>query len=87
MGNATSTVVVDGRVVGVWQLHLSDPVAVHVAWLQGATVPDLDRVAAEADRVAGLVDIAAPVVEVVDLPPPLPDRPKNAHLAPLPRPK
>ena len=88
MGNATSTVVFDGRVVGVWQLHATEPVAVHVAWLPDVAVPDLDAVAAEAARLASLLGLGAePAVAVVDLPPPLPDRPKNAHLTPLPRPK
>ncbi len=89
VGNATSPVVVDGLVVGVWQLHATDPVVVHVAWLPGMAVPDLDAVGAEAARVAALLELAAPpsAIEVVDLPPPLADRPRNAHLTPLPRPR
>jgi hypothetical protein len=85
MGNATSVVLHDGVVVGVWQLHDGSPTEVSVAWLPGAPVPDHALVEAEAGRTAALLGLDEPAVRVVPLPPPLAARARNAHLAPLPR--
>ncbi len=83
-GNATSVVLVDGRVAGVWDLgREDDPLRVRVAPFEGFDPRRWPEVEAQVTRIAALV--GASCVEVSRCPPPgsLKAAPLNRFLAPL----
>jgi hypothetical protein len=83
-GNATSVVLSDGRVVGVWDLGRSDdPLQIRVAPFGDWTSRISDGVEAQAHRIADLIGAGEVSVEQPRPPVDLVDAPRNRFLAPL----
>jgi hypothetical protein len=83
-GNSTSAVLHEGVAVGLWQLVEGPPPVVAVAWLPGVRPPRAGLAAAEAARLGERLALDGEAsVQVVELPPPLAQQRRNAHLAPL----
>ena len=82
-GNATSTVLVDGQVAGLWQLDGVDAVTVKVAAFEPFVADVWTGVEAGARLIADAVGATLVGITRCRLPEPLVDAPRNTFLSPL----
>jgi hypothetical protein len=82
-GNATSTILVDGRVVGVWDFAEGDPPELRFLLLETIEDDLLEQVRAEAQRLGEFLADGGTVVRRCDLMVPLTERTMGSFLSPL----
>jgi hypothetical protein len=82
-GNATSTILADGRVIGVWDFATDDPPELRFLLLE--TIEDnlLDQVRAEARRLGEFLVAGGAVIRHCDSMVPLTERTMGSFLSPL----
>lgn len=83
-GNATSVVVDDGRVVGIWDLGRSDdPLNLKVAPLADWPKKRWEFVQEQAERIRKMIGAGKVTVERISEPTDLVEAPRNRFLSPL----
>jgi uncharacterized protein YcaQ len=82
-GNATSTILVDGRVVGVWDFAEDDPPELRFLLLETIKDDLLEQVCAEAQRLGEFLADGRVVVRHCDAMVPLTERTMGSFLSPL----
>jgi hypothetical protein len=82
-GNATSVILVDGKVVGVWDSEDRTPPVVKVLLFQGVNRNVRDMIHAEALRTGRFIADREVELKVCETMIPLPDRPAGSMMAPL----
>jgi hypothetical protein len=84
MGNATSVVLDEGRVVGVWDLgRTDDPLMIQVAPLDQWPSRRWDKVEEQAQRIGEMIGASTVEVARIDEPVDLSEAPRNRFLSPL----
>jgi hypothetical protein len=83
VGNVTSTILVDGRVVGVWDFAAGDPAEMRYLLLETIKSDLLEQMHAEAQRLGEFLTDGEVVVRRCDHMVPLTERPVGSFLSPL----